>query len=133
MKASFCTILLIFWLFVFTLTWTFIQYVLFALSFVSETSSLPSKSCINLNYAFPEDFLFGASSSAYQIEGGWNASGRGPSIWDTSLHTFPETVKDRTNGDVACDSYHKYADDVEALREVGVRVFSLNFIKSKFF
>lgn len=71
---------------------------------------------------FPEWFKFGAATAAYQIEGGWNEDGRGPSVWDTLTHDHPELVVDRDNGDVAADSYHRFQDDIKALQEVGVSV-----------
>lgn len=69
---------------------------------------------------FPEDFLFGAASSAYQIEGAWNAFGKGESIWDRGTHKYPDRVKDGTNGDVAADSFHLYPSDIKALNDTGV-------------
>ncbi|XP_050532043.1 myrosinase 1-like [Daktulosphaira vitifoliae] len=126
---------------------------------------------------FPDNFLFGASSSAYQIEGGWNEGGKTMSIWDELYHgnnkltngsefsiskkdlrqsirffksktikfigmhknnlffknlsphpiTFlPSHAKDDNvllNGDIACDSYHKYEEDIKLLKELGVKVY----------
>ncbi|KAJ7409303.1 Lactase-phlorizin hydrolase [Pitangus sulphuratus] len=69
---------------------------------------------------FPEDFNWGVSSSAYQIEGGWDADGKGPSIWDTFTH-IPGNVKNNDNGDIACDSYHKVEEDIYLLRALGVK------------
>ena len=70
---------------------------------------------------FPENFLFGASSSAYQIEGGWDAGGKDPSIWDTFTHQNSELITDKSNGDVSADSYHFYMNDVDALKQIGVK------------
>lgn len=79
------------------------------------------KEC-NITYEdfFPDYFTFGASTAAYQVEGAWNVDGRGPSVWDTAVHEFPDRVKDRSNGDVAIDSYHRYEEDVQVLKEMGV-------------
>ena len=60
---------------------------------------------------FPEGFLWGAATAAYQIEGAAREGGRGPSIWDT-FSGVPGAVADAHNGDVACDHYHRSADDV---------------------
>ena len=71
---------------------------------------------------FPADFLWGAATSAYQIEGGWNADGRTPSIWDTFSHT-PGKTKNGDTGDVACDHYHRWAEDVALMREIGLKAY----------
>nr|1V03_A Chain A, DHURRINASE [Sorghum bicolor] len=72
---------------------------------------------------FPPSFLFGAATSAYQIEGAWNEDGKGPSTWDHFCHNFPEWIVDRSNGDVAADSYHMYAEDVRLLKEMGMDAY----------
>ncbi|CAB4007837.1 beta-glucosidase, partial [Paramuricea clavata] len=66
---------------------------------------------------FSKDFIWGCASSAYQIEGAWNADGKGVNIWDTFSHT-PGKVWGNHNGDVACDSYHKYKQDVKLLKSL---------------
>nr|XP_022342919.1 uncharacterized protein LOC111136393 isoform X1 [Crassostrea virginica] len=68
---------------------------------------------------FPDDFAWSTATSAYQIEGGWNEGGRGPSVWDTWVHEFKHVEKNAT-GDVACDSYHRYKEDVRLLKNLGV-------------
>jgi len=73
-----------------------------------------------LRDAFPPSFLLGCGTSAVQIEGGWNADGKGPSVWDTLCIEKPEGIDDRSTCFVACDSYNKYAEDVKALKEMGV-------------
>ncbi|NXS97457.1 LPH hydrolase, partial [Jacana jacana] len=69
---------------------------------------------------FPEDFTWGVSSSAYQIEGGWNADGKGPSIWDNFTH-IPGHIQNNDTGDIACDSYNKVEEDIYLLRALGVK------------
>lgn len=71
---------------------------------------------------FPADFLFGAATSAYQIEGAVQEDGRGPSIWDEFSHTSGRIAGDDT-GDNACDHYHRYRDDVQLMRELGVQSY----------
>src|SRR5689334_20744125 len=71
---------------------------------------------------FPAGFLWGASTSAYQIEGAVTEGGRGRSIWDTFSHT-PGRVRGGDNGDIACDSYHRLDEDLELLTELGVRAY----------
>lgn len=73
-------------------------------------------------HTFPNDFKFGAASASYQIEGGWNEGGKSPNIWDTITHNNPGYIKDRSNGDVAADSYHMYQKDIDALSNIGVGV-----------
>ncbi|XP_026635570.1 lactase-phlorizin hydrolase [Microtus ochrogaster] len=72
---------------------------------------------------FRDDFLWGVSSSAYQIEGGWNADGKGPSIWDNFTHSPGNTVKDNATADIACDSYNKLVDDLNILRALKVKAY----------
>lgn len=71
-------------------------------------------------YSFPKDFKFGAASASYQIEGAWDQDGKSPNIWDTLTHKNASYVKDRSNGDVAADSYNLYQKDIDALDEIKV-------------
>lgn len=68
---------------------------------------------------FPPGFKFGVATSAYQIEGAVTEDGRGPSIWDTFSHT-PGIIADGTTGDMACDHYHRYADDVGLMQRLDI-------------
>ncbi|NXG44262.1 LPH hydrolase, partial [Psilopogon haemacephalus] len=69
---------------------------------------------------FPEDFMWGVSSSAYQIEGGWDADGKGPSVWDNFTHVSGN-INNNDTGDIACDSYNKVEEDIYLLRALGVK------------
>jgi beta-glucosidase len=71
---------------------------------------------------FPPGFLFGAATASYQIEGAAAEDGRGPSVWDTFSHR-PGTVANGDTGDVACDSYHRYGEDVRLLAGLGVGAY----------
>ncbi|WP_371018476.1 GH1 family beta-glucosidase [Pseudalkalibacillus sp. JSM 102089] len=71
---------------------------------------------------FPNDMKWGAATAAYQIEGAVDEGGRGQSIWDTFSHT-PGNVKNGDNGDVACDSYHRYEEDIALMKELGIEMY----------
>src|SRR5215813_7185650 len=71
---------------------------------------------------FPPDFLWGAATAAYQVEGGAHAHGRGPSVWDMFCRK-PGAVYEGHTGDVACDHYHRYPEDVSAMRALGLSAY----------
>ena len=71
---------------------------------------------------FPDDFLWGAATSAYQIEGSPLADGAGPSIWHRFAHTPGRTYRGQT-GDVACDHYHRWREDVALMRDLGLQAY----------
>ena len=72
--------------------------------------------------SFPENFVWGAATASYQIEGGVSEGGRGVSIWDTFSHT-PGRIVNGDTGDVACDSYHRWAEDVELLKAMHLKAY----------
>ncbi len=72
--------------------------------------------------AFPQHFLWGAATAAYQVEGGHNADGKGPSIWDIYSH-LPGTTFEGTTGDVAVDHYHRFREDVALMAEMGLQSY----------
>ncbi|MCK9795810.1 GH1 family beta-glucosidase [Isoptericola sp. 4D.3] len=90
-------------------------------STVSETT---------VSRTFPADFLWGTATAAYQIEGAAAEGGRGPSIWDTYSHT-PGRTRDGDTGDVACDHYHRWAEDVDHLDRLGVGAYRLSISWSR--
>lgn len=71
---------------------------------------------------FPPDFLWGAATAAYQIEGAVHEAGRGQSIWDIFSHT-PGKVRNGDTGDIAGDHYHRYQADVGLMAELGLRSY----------
>ncbi|XP_020235694.1 beta-glucosidase 11 [Cajanus cajan] len=79
---------------------------------------------------FPPEFLFGASTSAYQVEGAANEDGRKPSIWDTFAHNGNGN-RYEGNGDVACDQYHKYKEDVQLMANMGLDVYRFSISWSR--
>ncbi|CAH2097409.1 unnamed protein product [Euphydryas editha] len=72
---------------------------------------------------FPPEFIFGAASAAYQVEGAWNVNDKSLSIWDYFAHTYPEKIIDRSTGDVACDSYYKWKTDIELASKMGLHFY----------
>ncbi|KAJ3679743.1 hypothetical protein LUZ60_017754 [Juncus effusus] len=81
--------------------------------------------------SFPEGFIFGTASAAYQYEGGAMEGGRGPSIWDTFTHEYPNKIDDHSTGDVADDSYHKYKEDVSIMKEMGMDAYRFSISWSR--
>src|SRR5512134_3781998 len=73
-------------------------------------------------YEFPHNFLWGAATAAYQIEGAWNEDGKGESIWDHFTHT-PGKILDSSTGDLACDHYHRYQEDIDLMRRLGLKAY----------
>jgi beta-glucosidase len=69
---------------------------------------------------FPDGFLWGASTAAYQVEGAWNEDGKGESVWDHFAHT-PGRIANGDTGDVACDHYHHYKEDVALMKSLGLK------------
>ena len=79
---------------------------------------------------FPESFLWGSATSAYQVEGSPLADGAGPSIWQRFTRT-PGLVRDGDTGDVACDHYRRYADDVALMRRLGMNAYRFSIAWSR--
>lgn len=95
---------------------------------------------------FPPDFVWGAASSAYQVEGGWDADGKGPSNWDHYCHnrvakgstgdvpgqvfTPGNVYKDHT-GDIGPDHYHRYAEDVGLMKQIGLKAYRFSVAWSR--
>jgi beta-glucosidase len=72
--------------------------------------------------SFPLGFVWGAATASYQIEGAWNEDGKGESIWDRFSRT-PGKVRNGDTGDVACDHYHRWADDIALMKGLGLQAY----------
>ena len=84
--------------------------------------STPSLAVRPLSERFPPDFAWGAATAAYQIEGSVATDGRGPSVWDTFSHT-PGRVLNGDTGDVACDHYRRWEQDLDLMADLGLRAY----------
>ncbi|MFW9952360.1 MAG: GH1 family beta-glucosidase [Candidatus Thorarchaeota archaeon] len=71
---------------------------------------------------FPNNFIWGAATSSYQIEGAWNEDGKGESVWDRLSHT-PGKVQNGDTGDIACDHYHRFEEDINVMRQIGLKAY----------
>jgi beta-glucosidase len=81
---------------------------------------------------FPPDFLWGVATSSYQIEGSPLEDGASPSIWHEFSHKRGK-IKDGSTGDIACDHYHRYADDVRAIKDLGLRAYRFSIAWPRIF
>ncbi|XP_055682122.1 myrosinase 1-like [Lutzomyia longipalpis] len=110
----------------------FLLLIFFTNPLMSDNSDESTDFCFgDICNAFPENFLFGAATASYQIEGGWNEDGKGPNIWDTLTHKHPELIKDRSSGDIGPDSYHLYREDVRRLKELDVDFYRFSISWSR--
>ena len=82
--------------------------------------------------SFPENFVWGAATAAYQVEGAVQEDGRGLSIWDTFSHT-PGKTRNGDTGDIACDSYHRWAEDIALLKEMNLKAYRFSIAWPRIF
>jgi len=82
------------------------------------------------HFQFPSDFVWGASTSAYQIEGAPLEDGAGPSIWQRFSQT-PGMIHNGESGDIACDHYHRYRDDVQLMKKLGLKAYRFSISWSR--
>lgn len=81
---------------------------------------------------FPEDFYWGAATAAYQVEGAAAADGKGASVWDEFAHRAG-TMANGDHGDIACDHYHRFREDVKLMREIGLKAYRFSISWSRIF
>ena len=79
---------------------------------------------------FSKDFMWGTATAAYQIEGAWNEDGRGPSVWDICGRDRNVVVYNET-GDVTCDHYHRYKEDIALMKELGLKCYRFSISWSR--
>src|SRR5689334_16207886 len=90
----------------------------------------PNGSKMNAKIEFPAQFLWGSATLAYQVEGSPLADGAGPSIWQRFCHT-PNMVRDGDNGDIACDHYRRYREDVALMSGLGLNAYRFSIAWSR--
>ena len=79
---------------------------------------------------FSKDFIWGAATSAYQVEGACSENGKGRSIWDVFSHT-DKKISDKSTGDIACDNYHKFKEDIKLMSELGLKAYRFSISWSR--
>ncbi|KAH7676646.1 Beta-glucosidase protein [Dioscorea alata] len=110
----------------------FMASILLSLFLISLNLKLFSAQSSPSNFTrndFPSDFVFGAGTSAYQVEGAAAEDGRSPSIWDT--HTHAGKMPDKSTGDIASDQYHKYKEDVKLMSDAGLEAYRFSISWSR--
>ena len=85
-----------------------------------------------MQYVFPKDFIWGAATAAYQIEGAYREDGKGENIWDRYSHIPGRTFEGHT-GDVACDHYHRYEEDIRIMKEIGLKSYRFSISWARIF
>uniref|UniRef100_A0A4W5R6L1 Glucosidase, beta, acid 3 (gene/pseudogene) n=1 Tax=Hucho hucho TaxID=62062 RepID=A0A4W5R6L1_9TELE len=100
----------------------------------ANRTNSPEWNCIHTNDSatmFPTNFAWGAATSAYQIEGGWDVDDKGPSIWDTFCHEGGRLVFEGQSGDVTCNSYELWEEDLRCIRQLGLTHYRLSLSWSR--
>ena len=82
--------------------------------------------------SFPDNFLWGSASAAYQVEGAWDLDGKGASVWDTFVR-IPGKTFENTTGNIAVDHYHRYKEDIALMAEQGLSAYRFSIAWSRIF
>mmetsp|Transcript_23241 Transcript_23241/g.49140 ORF Transcript_23241/g.49140 Transcript_23241/m.49140 type:complete len:549 (-) Transcript_23241:136-1782(-) len=90
--------------------------------YIHDEKEKASKAIISSRHLFPEDFVWGAATSSYQIEGATHEGGRGLTIWDTYCEG-KGNILDGSNGDIACDHYNRVEEDVRLMKDLGLKAY----------
>lgn len=83
-------------------------------------------------FGFPEEFVWGAATASYQIEGAWEEDGKGENIWDRFSHT-PGKIENGDTGDIACDHYHRWREDIQLMKEIGIQAYRFSISWGRIF
>nr|TKR65658.1 hypothetical protein D5086_0000319200 [Populus alba] len=109
-----------------------LPFVVVAGLLASTHGAKPSRYSMPFNRtSFPKDFTFGAGTAAYQSEGAAYIDGKGPSIWDTFTKQHPEKIWDHSTGNVAIDFYHRYKEDIQLMKKIGLDSFRFSISWSR--
>jgi beta-glucosidase len=105
-------------------------YAALAFSGRGSAAVLPPSEATDLERTFPAGFLWGSATASYQVEGAVHEGGRGPSIWDTFSHA-PGKTHNGDTGDIADDYYHRYPQDIQLMKELGLKTcrFSVSWTR----
>jgi beta-glucosidase len=98
----------------------------------SVAAALQPSPTSNLARTFPPGFLWGSATASYQVEGAVHEAGRGPSIWDTFSHT-PGKTDNSDTGDIADDYFHRYRQDIQWMKELGLKTFRFSVAWTRIF
>lgn len=113
----------------FNCTWVYVAAIsLLVLGQFARAAELPSVE----RASFPKGFVFGAATSAYQYEGAALDNGKGASIWDTFTH-LPGKIKGNSTGDVAVDQYHRFAEDIQLLKDMNMDAYRFSIAWARIF
>jgi len=93
-----------------------------ALGILSSNRNAPGADSSSNTIRFPDGFLWGIATASYQVEGAWNEDGKGESIWDRYTHQVGH-IKGGATGDVACDHYHLYPQDIAILKQLNLKSY----------
>lgn len=96
----------------------------------NHTNKLERLQQLANSISLPKDMVLGAATASYQIEGAINEGGRGPTVWDHFTH-IPGNIADGTNGDIACDHYHRLEEDVALMKELGLTAYRFSICWSR--
>lgn len=88
------------------------------------------QSVLEVPKKFPENFVWGLATASYQIERAWQVDGKGASIWDAFCQ-IPGKIQNRDSGNVACQHYYRYKEDIAMMKELGVKAYRFSLARTR--